>query len=139
MSRVGRLIRRVTYPQTDGPAMIDWPAIVRDYGPSVWQAAYRLVGNEADAVDCFQQALLAAVELSQKEPVRHWPGVLRRLVTAKALDRVRSRVRSRSRFVSLPDAAIDRRADDPLDRIAEGELAEALRLALAKIDETQAA
>jgi RNA polymerase sigma-70 factor, ECF subfamily len=118
--------------------MTDWPAIVRDYGPLVWRAAYRLAGNETDAADCFQQAFLAAVELSAKEPVRHWPAVLRRLATARALDRVRQRSRTRNRFALLPES-VAAKTDDPLDRLGEGELAEALRLALAQIDETQAA
>ena len=119
--------------------MTDWPAIVRDYGPLVWRAAYRLVGNDADAADCFQQSFLAAVELSQNASVRHWPAVLRRLATARALDRLRRRTRSRNRFAPLPDAAVDRRIGDPFDRLAGGELADALRFALSEIDETRAA
>jgi len=31
----------------------DWQLIVNEQGPLVWQTAYRLLGNEADAADCF--------------------------------------------------------------------------------------
>jgi RNA polymerase sigma-70 factor, ECF subfamily len=119
--------------------MTDWPAIVRDYGPLVWGTVYRLVGNETDAADAFQQTFLAAAEFAAKEPVRDWPSVLRRFATARALDVLRSRVRRRSRFGPLQEAAVDAKADDPISRAAAGELAEALRHALAAIDADQAA
>ena len=45
--------------------MTDWPAVVREYGPLVWRTAYRLVGSDADAADCYQQAFLAAVRLAE--------------------------------------------------------------------------
>jgi RNA polymerase sigma-70 factor, ECF subfamily len=111
--------------------MTDWPTIVRDHGPAVWRTARRLLGHDADAADCFQQTFAAAVELDRREPVRHWPAALARLATARALDLLRKRKRSRAE----PLAA------DPPDRrppAAAGELADALRVALADLDPVQA-
>lgn len=111
--------------------MTDWPAVVREYGPLVWRTARRLVGNDADAADCYQQAFLAAVRLAAGGPLRHWGGALRRLATARALDLLRARHRARA--ADLADAP-DPRPADPLGSAAAGELAAHLRVALAALD-----
>ena len=115
----------------------DWSGIVKEFGPLVWRTAYRLLGNEADAADCFQRTFLSAVELSKVEAVRHWPGALKGLATARALEQLRQRHRDIGRRSELPDAS-DARAGDPLDLAAAGELAVRLREALAAIDPNQA-
>ena len=40
--------------------MPDWQEILSQDGPSAWRTAYRLLGNRADADECFQEACLAA-------------------------------------------------------------------------------
>lgn len=92
-------LRSNTYAETmmNAPGrslpMYDWPTIVKDCGPLVWQTAYRLLGNHADAADCFQETFLAALELSRRQPVRNLPGLLVRLATSRAIDRLRQRGR----------------------------------------------
>ena len=97
-----------------------------------------MLNHEADANDCFQRTFLSAVEWAEKEPIRNWPAVLRKLATARALEMLRSRLRSVRRNDPLPESAPDRRADDPSDSTMQGELAERLRDALAEIDPAQA-
>jgi RNA polymerase sigma-70 factor (ECF subfamily) len=119
--------------------MTDWDAVVREYGPVVWRTACRLLTHEADAADCFQRTFLAAVETTAAEPVRNWAGLLKRLTTARALEQLRARYRDAPRSAALPDELPpDPSAADPLDRVAAGELAAALRVALAAIDPRQA-
>lgn len=118
--------------------MTDWPALLRDHGPLVWRTAYRLLGREADAADCFQQTFLAAVELERHETVRHWPATLKRIAAARALDRLRERYRQATRSGDLPAEQADERLADPVDLAQAGELAERLRVALAEIDPRQA-
>jgi RNA polymerase sigma-70 factor (ECF subfamily) len=113
--------------------MTDWPAVVREYGPLVWRTAYRLVGNDADAADCFQQTFLAAVGLAAAGPVRHWGGALRQLATARGLDVLRARHRA-ARAGGLTADPPDPRPADPPDGAAAGELAACLRAALATLD-----
>src|SRR2546421_11438420 len=101
------------------PEGTDWAALIRAHGPLVWRTAYRLLSNEADAADCFQRTFLGAVELAAAAPVRHWPAVLVRLTTARALEALRSRHRDRGRTVHLaedPPGA----AADPLETAAAG-------------------
>ncbi|HEX4613579.1 MAG TPA: sigma-70 family RNA polymerase sigma factor [Urbifossiella sp.] len=114
--------------------MTDWPAVVREYGPLVWRTAYRLVGNDADAADCFQKTFLAAIELAVAGPVRHWGGALKRLATARGLDLLRARHRAAARGGELAADPPDPRPADPLDGAAAGELAGRLRSALAALD-----
>src|SRR5215831_14789241 len=102
--------------------MTDWDAVVREFGPVVWRTACRLLTHEADAADCFQRTFLAAVEQAAAEPVRHWPGFLKRLATARALEQLRSRYREAHRSASLPDEpAADPSAPDPAEIVASGE------------------
>jgi RNA polymerase sigma-70 factor (ECF subfamily) len=114
--------------------MTDWTQIVQQYGPMVWRTAYRLLSNEADAADCFQRTFLAALELSRKETIRHWPALLRRLATARALECLRQRRRSAHRSARLLESCADRKTTAP-DRAAQAaELAEDLQRALAELD-----
>ena len=67
--------------------MTDWQSIVQEYRNLVWQTAYRVLGNETDAADCFQEAFISALEVDRRERVRNWAALLRRLATTRALDR----------------------------------------------------
>src|SRR3954451_4123863 len=108
-------IREGQAPMThDGPmapmtttSTTDWPAIVREYGPVVWRTAYRLLGRDADAADCFQDAFVSAMHVAGREPVRDWPGLLQRLPTARALDLLRRRMREAGRIGAVAAVAWD--------------------------------
>jgi len=73
--------------------VIDWQVVVKKYGPIVWNTAYRLLGNHADTADCFQETFVCALEVSRRQHVRHFPALLIRLATARAIDRLRKRMR----------------------------------------------
>jgi RNA polymerase sigma-70 factor (ECF subfamily) len=119
--------------------MTDWSRIVERHGPTVWKTVYRLLDNEADAADCFQNAFLEALKLSRREAVRHWPGLLRRLATANALHRLRQRYRESSRVDSVVDGSTpDPKRPEPALAAETGELAEHLCRALAGLDARQA-
>jgi len=119
--------------------MTNWSEIVEQHETMVWRTAYRLLNNEADAADCFQRTFVSALELARKEPIRNWPALLKRLVTARALERLLQRGREDHRQTSLPaSGSADARAADPLQAAEASELAEHLRLALADLDPRQA-
>jgi RNA polymerase sigma-70 factor (ECF subfamily) len=117
--------------------MTDWPRLVHDHGPLVWRTAYRLLGHDADAADCFQEAFAAALQLSRRQPVAHWPSLLRRLATARALDRLRRRYRERAEAVT---ESVDSAAPGPgpVERAEGAELAERLRQALSQLPPREA-
>jgi RNA polymerase sigma-70 factor (ECF subfamily) len=119
--------------------MTEWTQILQQHGAAVWSTVYRLLGREADAADCFQNVFLSALEISRQGPIRHWPALLQRLATARALECLRRRYRRCDRrTVSLDAPMADPRASEPMAVLTERELAVQLREALIRLDERQA-
>jgi len=85
--------------------MTDWQSIVATHSAVVWRTAYRLLGNHQDAADCFQETFLSALDVARRQMVRSWPAMLTCLATARALDRVRQRMRERGRSVDVAELA----------------------------------
>ena len=119
--------------------MIDWQRIIDKHGSIVWQTAYRLLGNHADAADCFQETFICAVELLGREPVRNFPALLARLATARAIDRLRERIRQAKIHVSELDlAAVANGRGGPEKQAQINELIVKLRTALTKLPAQEA-
>ncbi len=119
--------------------MTDWNSIVRQHGQVAWLTAYRLLGNYADAWDCYQNTFLEALKVDGREAVRDWPPLLRRLATARALDMLRVRYRDKSRNEPSQDVLDSATADPGPGQQAEAaELTERLRAALAQLPSQQA-
>lgn len=119
--------------------MTDWNSIVRQHGRVAWLTAYRLLGNYADAWDCYQNTFLEALKVARREAVRDWPPLLRRLATARALDMLRVRYRDNSRSEPARDVLGAATADPGPGQEAEAaELAQRLRAALAQLPPQQA-
>ena len=117
----------------------DWSAIVHEHGAQVWRLARRLLDDEADAGDCFQETFVAALAASRSAPVANLPGLLRRICTARAIDLLRRRIRDRRRAAPLVDAlAVAAEGPTPADALAGQELAYRLRAALTALPRQQA-
>lgn len=115
--------------------MTDWSSIVKQHGPLVWQTVYRLLNLEADAADCFQKVFLTAIEYEKSRTVHHWPALLKKLATARALDQLRSRYRNQERLQSLEERSFhDPRLHEPSEHAIADELADELRVALADLE-----
>jgi len=118
--------------------MPDWQEILRRDGPAVWQTAYRLLNNRADADECFQEAFLAALEVSRRETVRNWRAMLQRLAATRAVDRLRERYRRRSHEQTTDWNSLPGSVPPPSQAAEEAELAQHLRDALARLPARQA-
>lgn len=116
----------------------DWQTIVEEHGPLVWQTAYRLLANYADAADCFQEAFLAALEVSRRQRVHNLPGLLVRLTTTRAIDRLRQRGRQDKRQANVADLGQKTGVVDPLDQLQAQDLAERLRDAIGRLPPQEA-
>ena len=116
--------------------MLDWEQVLKDDGPPVWRTACRLLGNAHDAQDCFQDALAEVVERSNREPIQNPRALLQRVVTSRALDRLRRRYRRKASSLSeemdLPDST-----PQPQQHLESMEMLNSLRDALAALPESQ--
>ncbi len=119
---------------------IDWQEISRQHGPLVWRTAYRLLNRDADAADCFQETFLSALDVSNRQEVLNWPGLLTRLATTRALDQLRRRKRDlRLRQGTEPDwERVESEQLGPDRRAQDAELMDNLRAAIARLPEQQA-
>jgi RNA polymerase sigma-70 factor (ECF subfamily) len=113
----------------------DWDRIVREYGPLVFATAWRILGHAADTEDVVQEVFLQVHQLQQTHPVRHWAGLLRRLASCRALDRLRQRRAT----VSLNGLSLVGSDVGPEAAAVERELAERLRRAIAQLPDREAA
>ncbi len=118
--------------------MPDWQEIIGREGGPVWRTAYRILGNRADAEECFQEAFLAALEFSRREEVQQWQALLLRLVTARAVDRLRRRRRQAAHQQAADWEGLPDHSPTPLQTAEDAELSESLRTALGCIPSKQA-
>jgi RNA polymerase sigma factor (sigma-70 family) len=118
--------------------MPDWQEILGRDGGAVWQTAYRILGNRADADECFQEAFLAALEFSRRNEVQQWRALLLRLVAARAVDRLRLRRRRAAHQQAADWEGLPDHAPTPPQTAEDAELSERLRTALGRIPSKQA-
>ena len=115
-----------------------WQDIIEEHGGLVWKVAYRLLGNEADTADCFQDVFMAAVKMSQREKIRNVAALMVRLATTRAIDRLRQRSRdSRIKRMAEQSHAVHHH-ETPVRVAQQQELLEALRVALSRLSPAQA-
>ena len=119
--------------------MVNWQVIIEKHGPAVWQTSYRLLGNHADAADCFQETFVSALEFCRRQRVRNFPALLARLATARAIDHLRRRFRrSRSETNPADWAALQSENPCPAERAQQKELTDRLRKSLSKLPPREA-
>ncbi|HEX4145658.1 MAG TPA: RNA polymerase sigma factor [Pirellulales bacterium] len=119
--------------------MSDLTEIIRAHSDAVWRAAYRLLGHREDALDCYQETFLAALQLARKGEIRHWRTLLVRIATRRAIDRLRQRYQSEQRLDNVDPTLLDRGPlETPDVRVQGEELQEQVRRGLATLPSDQA-
>lgn len=108
--------------------MNDWQRLVGEHGPMVAGTAWRILGHAADTEDVVQETFLEAHRLRQRQPVRNWGALLRRLAACRALDRLRQR----KRLVPLDGLDLTT-ATGPEEFAQEHELSDRLRQAVSQL------
>jgi len=119
--------------------VVDWQVIIEKHGPVVWQTSYRLLGNHADASDCFQETFVSALEFCRRQRVRNFPALLTRLATARAIDQLRRRFRKSRCETDTDDwSAVQSANPSPAQRAQQKELTNSLRKSLSKLPPQEA-
>jgi RNA polymerase sigma-70 factor (ECF subfamily) len=101
----------------------------------VYATAWRILANAADAEDVVQEVFLQVHQLHRTQPVRYWVGLLRRLATCRALDRLRQRRQTQT----LDGVALASLTPGPDAALMGKELAQRLRLAIGQLPPREAA
>lgn len=116
---------------------MDWESIARAHGPMAFETAWRILGHVHDTEDVTQEALLDALRLYRSGGVDNWGGMLRRLATRRALDRLRQR-RRRPASAPFVDDLLSPAGERPEHFAVARELAGRLRAALGDLPDRQA-
>lgn len=118
--------------------MEDWRRIREDHGPLVWSTVYRILGNFADASDCFQDVFAELLESPRRQNVRNWGGYLRWLAVRRSLDRLRKRRADARRFASEIDFSNEATTSaGPAAEAEQNELIDRVRSAAARLPGNQ--
>jgi RNA polymerase sigma factor (sigma-70 family) len=118
--------------------MHDWHEIRQRYGPLVWSTVYRIVKRHDQALDCYQDVFLEAIERTDERPVQNWPALLRWLAVRRALDRLRKERRAAAHIDSFDEGALRSGGLEPSSDAEFRELVDRVRLEMARLPDRQA-
>ncbi|MBL7215498.1 MAG: sigma-70 family RNA polymerase sigma factor, partial [Phycisphaerae bacterium] len=105
----------------------------------IWNIVYRILGNEADASDCFQEVFLTAVQASRKQKIRNMQAFLSLLATQRGIDLLRKRKPDfRLHRTDVDCQTLESTEPPPAVGMQSKELSEQLRMALSKIPTQEA-
>jgi RNA polymerase sigma-70 factor (ECF subfamily) len=110
--------------------MIDWETLLEQHGQMVFAVSWRILRNTSEVEDNVQDVFLQAFQLQQKQAIRHWGGLMRRLATLSALARLRRRKQDVSLDQVAPPIAREGTSEE---HAIENEVAAMLRDAVAKL------
>ena len=105
-------------------------ALARQYGPTVFRAAWRILGSRAAAEDVQQQLFLRLIE-SPPKAVQSWPAFLTASATRLAIDALRRQNRWR---LLAPLWKSSYPEDSPAEDAERAESARFMRRALARLN-----
>ncbi len=111
----------------------DWDRIVERHAKRVFRVALRILGSVEDAEDVSQEVFTEALQSHQGGPVQSWEGLLVRLATFRAIDRLRRR---RPSFAIREDDRIS--TLEPAEEVMAAELADWLRKGISELPDQQA-
>lgn len=60
--------------------MHDWESLRAEHGGAIWRIVFKIVRDESEAADCFQNVFAKAIEKSHNQPLENPAGFLRWLM-----------------------------------------------------------
>lgn len=108
------------------------------HGPLVWNTVYRVLRDYTESLDCYQDVFCEVLQWAREQEVENWPAYLRWLATRRAIDRLRTRQRTQSRFDSGDVSLVQASNPGPAETAELNELVELVRHELVKLPERQA-
>jgi RNA polymerase sigma-70 factor (ECF subfamily) len=123
-------VRTLTETRDMSEASDDVAALARRYGPTVFRAAWRILGSRAAAEDVQQQLFLRLIE-SPPRAVDSWPAYLTASAVRMAIDSLR---RQRRFKLLAPLWKTEEPEESPAEDAERAEAARFLRAAIARIN-----
>jgi RNA polymerase sigma-70 factor (ECF subfamily) len=124
-----------------GEPNLQLQVVLSDQSHLVWRLIVRILGSDGDdAEECYQQSFYElASRQAQANDVRQAGPLWKRIAAARAIDKIRRRIRDRER-TRLDDGSLvaNRRELGPVAKAQESELLGDFRAALATLPEVQA-
>ena len=106
-----------------------------DHADQVWRTVMRILNNEDDARECYQEVFVDAMRLDSAN-VRSWKAVMCQIATRRAMDCIRRKYRERNRReilkTEIPSEA------PPDEKMIHEELRASVRAVLATLPAKQA-
>lgn len=119
------------------PSTPDWGKVIEKHAERVFRIAFRILGSVHDAEDVSQEVFTEAMSVHKAGPVRTWTGLMVRLATVRAIDRLR---KERIRPESLASIEADSSESvQPDQELIAAELATWLRGEIRELPDQQAA
>ena len=118
--------------------MDNWQLIIDEHKGDIWKTVCRLIDNEHDAYDCFQDTFVDALIYSTKHRIKNHRSLLIRIATRRSLDRIRGKYRTRIVMEKINDTNVVTTKSDPARLTESVELADTLLEALAKLKTEEA-
>lgn len=115
--------------------MNNWQEIVKEHGPSAYQAAWRILGHTQDCEDVLQEVFIEAYKFFAAGKVQSPKAFLLRLVTFRALDALRRR----RNHLELDSSLLLDRSRGPLEQAVQRDEDLRLRTIVAELPWRQAA
>jgi len=118
---------------------LNWQDIVKKHAKLVWQTSYRLLGDRADAEDCFQETFISAFKTANRQRIRNIPALLVHLATRRAIDMLRKRCsRLRAEISNIDTSSLQSSNPGPFQQVHRSEVISRLRQALTELPQQQA-
>ena len=115
--------------------MKNWQEIVKEHGPSAYQAASRILGHTQDCEDVLQEVFFEAYKFFVAGRVQNPKAFLFRLVTFRAIDALRRR----KVHLELDSSCLLDRSQGPLEQVVQRAEDLRLRKIVAELPSRQAA
>lgn len=112
----------------------EFAAIVDCHFHLVYRIAFRILGSRPDAEDAAQIVFTEAYRLHRSKGIQNWTGFLTRLTTRRSLDLARARRRNAAATLEAMPATLC----DPHHELVGKEIADWLRMEIARLPEQQA-
>jgi RNA polymerase sigma-70 factor (ECF subfamily) len=118
--------------------MDNWQLIIDEHKGDIWKTVCRLIDNEHNAYDCFQDTFVDALIYSTKHRIKNYRSLLIRIATSRSLDRIRGKYRTRIVTEKINNTSLVTTKSDPARLTENIELADTLLAALAKLKTEEA-